>query len=164
MTNKYIRAQKKAKKGLFESVITSTEKPSRTRHYDPDAPRFVYRRNASVFTRKSNKVRTDSELILNQVNTPSQKKREYAEHPKTKPMIGWERVYVGSGKWLQRGRKSKKYKNNLSNDIIIRPKKAKFIPFARTYKNNLRKNFNVLDSENYNKSQEKFVGKKVIKK
>ena len=162
--NKYLRAREKAKKGIFESVITNLEKPSRTKHYDGSSPKFVYRRKVGSVTRKSNKVPSGSELILNQSSKPSSQRRGYSEYPASKPMIGWERVYVGNGKWLARGRRKKHMRANLSKEIILKPQKPRFVPFARTYSNNLNRQYNVLNKDEYKKEVAKHSGRKIIRK
>ena len=96
-------------------------------------PKFVYRRNVKSFTRKSNYVNKDTNLVLNKAVKQNFSKQSGKEYPSTKPMVGWEKVYVGSGRVKGKvyGRKSK---NKLVNDVIIKPKKARFEKFVGTYK------------------------------
>jgi len=79
-------------------------------------------------------------------------------------MIGWERIFVGTGKWLERGRKKISFKNNPSHNILLRSYKPKFVPFTRTYKSNLQKRYNLIDKDQYDKDHNLLVGRKVIRK
>jgi hypothetical protein len=101
-------------------------------HYDPDAPKFRYERDAFGFTRKTTRVRKGEDLVLNQESVPSFKKRKGSLYPWTKPMLGWRRVYVGKGRWIHKGSTSRKKKPDYLAKTI-KPGKFKFIKLPSTY-------------------------------
>lgn len=103
--------------------------------YNPEAPKFVYRRDPSSFTRKSNRVTADDELAYNQESVPSFEKNKDSEYPSTKPMRGWKRVYVGKGRVTNPGRRkltSYQAKRHAVRSGMAIPRQ-KFVKFARTY-------------------------------
>ena len=179
MVNKYIARQEAARKGnVILNYSKSQDKPSGSKHFDPEAPRFAYRRRVGSFTRKSNKLHneqvfnrheeikprtkfdlsTDNILRPGFVSRPSTEKQEHNQYASTKPMIGWERIFVGQGKWIAQGRrKAKKNRVNLSQESIIPAYSPDFVPFARTYKNSLRERYNVVDERAYDEYRNKFV-------
>jgi len=122
-------------------------------HFDPEAPKFVYRRKVGAKSRKSARFTSKSGFgILNQPEMKIDKKGKIVKetqmgkrgkYPSTKPMIGWERIYVGKGRAVGKGRKKKtKFgADSLFKDSpfqeMTKKTKAKplgFSPFVKTYK------------------------------
>lgn len=101
--------------------------------YDPKASRFVYRRRIGQFTRKSTRVQAKEkgDLFPGMISIPSSKKSKGAMFPWTKPMKGFDREFVGSGRHIKKGRpKRGKTKYAIKT---IKPPKRKFTPFLSTY-------------------------------
>ena len=104
-----------------------------TGRFDPEAPKFVYRKKAGAFTRKSTRVTAEEKgtLMPGMVSQPSTKKRAGSMYPWTKPMKGWERIYAGKGKHIKKGR-PKKGKSKFGV-TATKPPKMPFSPFVSTY-------------------------------
>lgn len=134
--NPYLEKAKKAKKGIFEQASYI---PENTGRYDPNAPKFIYRRNFQGMTRKTSRVtkKTNPSLIGEISEAPS-KTKGGSKYPYTKPMIGWERIFVGRGKFIKKGRSKK---SRMAKDpLIYRPykkglktSKPKFVEWSTTY-------------------------------
>jgi len=82
--------------------------------FDSSAPKFTYKRQVGSFTRKISRVRKGDVLQIGKSSSPSVKKRKGSAYPWTKPMQNWERVYVGKGKFVGKGRtkRSSTHKKN----------------------------------------------------
>jgi hypothetical protein len=84
-------------------------------------------------------------LSLGEVSEPSRDVREGSEYAWTKPMQGWERVYVGMGDWKGVGRKGQDQYSHLAaelrpvmktksmNSAPIRYNWGKYMPMPNTY-------------------------------
>jgi hypothetical protein len=104
------------------------------KRYDSFAPKFVYKRKVGAFSRKTTKTPSKTKLELMKDIKPSFKKKDRL-FPKTKPMIDWERIYVGGGRAVGKGRPtSSKGISLIEKGVIEKPPKRKFVPFIDTYK------------------------------
>ena len=101
-------------------------------YYDPNAPKFRYERDIFNFTRKTSRVRKGDELSLFEESKPSTSKREGSRYPWTKPMPGWKRVFVGRGRWIQKGRHKRTTKPSYAAQGV-KPPRRKFMKYPRTY-------------------------------
>ena len=102
--------------------------------YDCNAPKFTYRRNVRSFDRKTNRTVKGTILNIGGVSPASKKKQKGQKFPHTRPMIGWERVFAGRGRFIKRGhrRKSKMNQRILSNNLT-KFRAPKFTKWVNTY-------------------------------
>jgi hypothetical protein len=123
--------------GMFpESNLPSPGLPKpirKTPLYDVNAPKFVYKRNVDSFTRKTDRVVKGDDLEIGKPSMPSKKKSKNSLYPWTKPMQGWERIYVGSGRTVSKGRRKKGGRTWVQSEGYVKPMKRGFSPYAKTY-------------------------------
>lgn len=101
-------------------------------YYDVFAPKFVYVRKVGNLTRKTQRYVKGQELVLGQPSQPSFEKKKGSMYPATRPMMNYERIYVGMGRRIGRGRtKQSKPKGFFQTK---KPFKRGFRKYVSTYK------------------------------
>lgn len=100
----------------------------REERYDPDKPRFVYRAKSDYLGRKDSKLRKTEKAIPYEDSPVRQEARPGNRYPSSKLVRGYERVYVGKGGYVRKGRRRIKP----TWDKSKRPKR-KFTPYVTTY-------------------------------
>jgi len=106
-------------------------------NYKADAPKYVYKRNYLSKTRKTTRSIKAAEpfYVGSSVIAPFQHSAK-TEHPYTKPMLGWDRVFVGFGRVSRKGRpsRSKNYLKLYSTDkSYVTSNRPRFTKWATTY-------------------------------
>jgi hypothetical protein len=96
------------------------------------APKFIYRKKLGAFTRKTNRVKKDQVLNMGEVAPVRYDNQEIKSFPYSKPMMGYERVFVGYGREVKRGR-HKRSKGNNPVGTTFKPFKREWQPYISTY-------------------------------
>ena len=117
-------------KNLNEPLLNLPDKK-----YDPYAPKFVYRKKHGQMTRKTDRVTKDDNLKQNTVSRPSFEKAKGSKYPWTKPLTGYERYFVGRGKYVGAGapKGGRSHKKLPAFGKVNKPKKKKFVKYVSTY-------------------------------
>ena len=110
--------------------------PEAQKRYEEDRPKFVYKRKPGAFTRKSSRLRAGDDPKPGEVSEPSKKKRAGKRYPWTKPMQGWERIYVGKGRFGGKGRQKRSKvpeQYGTHGHVDKTGLKRKFVPHVKAY-------------------------------
>lgn len=124
------RKQESIPRRTYVSMLPALNEQQSRGRYDPNAPKFVYRQQYGSFTRKSNKLMAGQNPMPGEVVQPSFESK--GMYPKTKPLMNYQRIYVGKGKFVKRGRPKKR----ASSSFIAQTanKRPRFYEYTDTYK------------------------------
>lgn len=106
----------------------------RSGFYDPTAPKFTYVRDVFSNTRKSSRVSKFDDLQIGKISEPPAIKQKGSLYPWTKPMFGWKRVYAGEGRWISKGRQSRRKQGVQPKSVPSKKTKWNFIKYPKTYR------------------------------